>query len=281
MEKYSQAVEQFVETHLVPYSWNLAAAVAILLLGYWIVSRLCNLLERRMQARVDTTIARFVARLARVAMLIFVIIAALEQLGLQTTSLVAIFGAAGLAVGLALKDSLSNFASGVMLILFRPFREQDYVDAAGTSGTVDEIRIFATRLVTPDNKVITVPNGAVLAGNITNYSARSTRRVDMVIGVSYNSDLHRVRTVLQELLDADERVLAEPAAVIVVGELGDSAIHFLVRPWTNTEDYWPFKWDFTERIKTRFDAEGIAIPFPQMDIHLDSATMADQGVRHA
>jgi small conductance mechanosensitive channel len=272
MERYRQALEQFVDTHLVPYSWNLVAALVILVVGYWVVSRLCVLLEHRMQARMDATIARFIARLVRVGSLVFVLIAGLEQLGLQTTSLVAIFGAAGLAVGLALKDSLGNFAAGVMLILFRPFREQDYVEAGGTSGTVSEIRIFATRLVTPDNKVITVPNGSILASDITNYSAMPTRRVDMVFGVSYDSDLKRVRAVLQELLDADERVLADPAPVIVVGELGDSAINFLVRPWTSTGDYWPFKWDFTERVKERFDAEGITIPFPQMDVHLNSGT---------
>lgn len=270
MERYRQALEQFIDTHLVPYSWNLAAALVILVVGYWVVSRLCVLLEHRMRARMDATIARFIARLARVGLLVFVLIAGLEQLGLQTTSLVAIFGAAGLAVGLALKDSLGNFAAGVMLILFRPFREQDYVEAGGTSGTVSEIRIFATRLVTPDNKVITVPNGSILASDITNYSALPTRRVDMVFGVSYASDLKQVRAVLQELLDADERVLAEPAPVIVVGELGDSSINFLVRPWTKTGDYWPFKWDFTERVKERFDQEGITIPFPQMDVHLGS-----------
>lgn len=269
MDTYIQAVGQFVADNIVPYSWNLLAALAIFLVGKWVVTRLCRFLERKMQARVDGTIARFAARLAYIALLIFVAIAALEQLGLQTTSLVAIFGAAGLAVGLALKDSLGNFAAGVMLILFRPFREQDYVEAAGTSGTVHEIRIFATRLITPDNKLITVPNGTIMADNITNYSAMPTRRVDMVFGVAYSSDLQRVRRVLQELLDQDERVLAEPAPVIVVGELGDSAINFWVRPWTRTEDYWAFKWDYTERVKQRFDEEGITIPFPQMDVHLE------------
>ncbi len=271
MDTYIQAAEQFWADNIVPYSWNLLAALAIFLVGKWVVGRLCHLLEHKMQARVDGTIARFASRLAYVALLIFVSIAALEQLGLQTTSLVAIFGAAGLAVGLALKDSLGNFAAGVMLILFRPFREQDYVEAAGTSGTVHEIRIFATRLITPDNKLITVPNGAIMADNITNYSAMPTRRVDMVVGVDYGSDLQQVRGVLQELLDQDERVLAEPAPVIVVGELGDSAINFLVRPWTRTEDYWPFKWDYTERVKQRFDEEGITIPFPQMDVHLEQS----------
>jgi small conductance mechanosensitive channel len=269
MDRLIEAVEQFVNTNIVPYSWNLLMALVIFVVGKWLVTRLCNLLERKMSARVDGTISRFIARLAYVALLIFVVIAALEQLGLQTTSLIAIFGAAGLAVGLALKDSLGNFASGVMLILFRPFREQDYVEAAGTSGTVQEIRIFATCLITPDNKLITVPNGAIMADNITNYSAMPTRRVDMVFGVAYNSDLQRVRQVLQELLDQDERVLAEPAPVIVVGELGDSAINFWVRPWTRTEDYWSFKWDYTERVKQRFDEEGITIPFPQMDVHLE------------
>lgn len=259
----------FYQQNIVPYAWNILIALVIFFLGKWVVGRLSALLERSLDKRVDTTIARFVARIGYVAMLAFVAIAALDQIGIQTTSLVAIVGAAGLAVGLALKDSLGNFASGVMLILFRPFKAGDYVEAGGTGGTVTEIRIFATIFTTPDNKIITVPNGAIMSDNITNYSAMPTRRVDMVFGVSYDANLAKVRQVLQELLDKDDRVLAEPAPVIVVGELADSSVNFLVRPWVNSGDYWPLKWDFTEAVKNRFDEEGIGIPFPQMDVHLE------------
>lgn len=270
MDTYIQALEQFYNEHLIPYTWNILAALLIFLLGKWVVGRLTAVLERTMDKRVDPTISRFVGRIAYVALLAFVAIAALDRLGIETTSLVAIVGVAGLAVGLALKDSLGNFAAGVMLVLFRPFRVGDYVEAAGTGGTVDEIRIFATRFITPDNKLITVPNGAIMGDNITNYSAMPRRRVDMVFGVGYDSNLARVRDILQSLLDQDERVLEDPAPVIVVGELADSSVNFWVRPWVNTPDFWPLKWDFTEKVKTRFDEEGITIPFPQMDVHLEN-----------
>lgn len=268
----NELVEQltlFYQQNIVPYAWNILIALVIFLVGKWLVGKFSTMLEKSLDKRVDTTIARFFGRISHIAMLAFVAIAALEQLGIETASLVVIVGAAGLAVGLALKDSLGNFASGVMLILLRPFRVGDYVEAAGTGGTVTDIRIFATVFNTPDNKVITVPNGSIMGGNITNYSAMPTRRVDMVFGVSYEADLAKVRRVLQELLDRDDRVLAEPAPVIVVGELADSSVNFLVRPWVNSGDYWPLKWEFTEAVKTRFDEEGIAIPFPQMDVHLN------------
>lgn len=269
MNELLEQLTAFYQQNIVPYAWNFLIALIIFFVGKWMVGKLSALLERSLDKRMDTTIARFVARIGYVAMLAFVAIAALDQLGMQTTSLVAIVGAAGLAVGLALKDSLGNFASGVMLILFRPFKVGDYVEAGGTGGTVTEIRIFATLFTTPDNKVITVPNGSIMSDNITNYSAMPTRRVDMVFGVSYDANLAKVRQVLQELLDKDDRVLPEPAPVIVVGELADSSVNFLVRPWVNSGDYWPLKWDFTEAVKNRFDEEGIGIPFPQMDVHLD------------
>lgn len=259
----------FYQENIVPYAWNILVALIIFFLGKWVVGRLSSLMEKTMDKRVDATIARFVARIAYIAMLAFVAIAALDQVGIQTTSLIAILGAAGLAVGLALKDSLGNFASGVMLILFRPFKVGDYVEAGGTGGTVSDIRIFATIFTTPDNKVITVPNGSIMGGTITNYSAMPTRRVDMVFGVSYGDNLARVREVLQQVLDEDERVLPDPAPVIVVGELADSSVNFLVRPWVNSADYWGLKWDYTEAVKKRFDEEGISIPFPQVDLHLD------------
>lgn len=269
MDQLIEQLTAFYQQNIVPYAWNILIALAIFFVGKWVVGRLSGWLERSMDRRMDITIARFIARIGYIAMLAFVVIAALNQAGFQTTSLVAILGAAGLAVGLALKDSLGNFAAGVMLIMFRPFKVGDYVEAGGTGGTVTDIRIFATILTTPDNKVITVPNGSIMSDSITNYSTMPTRRVDMVFGVSYGANLAKVRDVLQEMLDGDERVLPEPAPVIVVGELADSSVNFLVRPWVKTPDYWPLKWEFTEAVKNRFDDEGIGIPFPQMDVHLD------------
>jgi small conductance mechanosensitive channel len=269
MDQILEQATQFYQQNIVPYAWNIVIAVVIFLVGKWVVARLTNFMRTAMEKKLDPTIARFLARISYGILLAFVAIAALDQVGIQTTSLVAILGAAGLAIGLALKDSLGNFASGVMLIMFRPFKVGDYVEAGGTGGTVTEVRIFATILTTPDNKVITVPNGSIMSDNITNYSAMPTRRVDMVIGVSYDADLKKVRAVIKEMLEKDERVLPDPAPTIVVGELADSSVNFLVRPWVNAGDYWPLKWDFTEAVKIRFDEEGIGIPFPQMDVHLD------------
>jgi small conductance mechanosensitive channel len=206
--------------------------------------------------------------------LLFVLIAALSHLGIDTTSLVALLGAAGLAVGLSLQDSLGNFAAGVMIIVFKPFKKGDFIDAGGAMGTVDAISIFTTIMTTPDNKEIIIPNGSIIGGNITNYSARPTRRVDMVFGISYDDDLQKAKAILQEIIAADSRVLSEPAPVVTLGELADSSVNFLVRPWVNAADYWGVMWDTTEQVKLRFDAEGISIPFPQMDVHLQTSKEA-------
>ena len=219
----------------------------------------------------DEILIRFVASIVRWVFLLFVIIAALSQLGIDTTSLIALLGAAGLAIGLSLQSSLSNFASGVMLIIFRPFTKGDFVEAGGATGVVDSISIFTTTMTTPDNKEVIIPNGAVLGGNITNFSARPTRRVDMVFGISYDDNLLQAKKLLEEIIAADDRVLAEPAPVITVGELADSSVNFLVRPWVKAEDYWGVTWDTTEAVKLKFDAAGISIPYPQMDVHMDKA----------
>ncbi len=261
-------LDNLLETWLIPWGISLVAALVIFLLGKWVAGRLSRLFERMLDRRLDGTVSRFLANIIHVVLLIVVVVAVLDQLGVQTTSIIAILGAAGLAVGFALKDSLGNFAAGVMLVLFRPFRAGDFVEAGGIMGTVREIRIHATIMGTPDNKEITVPNGSILNGNITNFSAMPTRRVDMVFGVSYDADLSRVRNVLNDILSEDERVLPEPAPLIAVSELGDSSVNLLVRPWVNSADYWPFFWDTTEKVKRRFDEEGIVIPFPQRDIHL-------------
>jgi small conductance mechanosensitive channel len=227
---------------------------------------------RKLMARggVDEMLVSFVASILRWVLLLFVIVAALDQLGVNTTSLVALLGAAGLAIGLSLQSSLGNFAAGVMLIVFRPFQKGDFVDIAGTTGSVEAIGIFTTTLITPDNKVTIVPNGSIYSSAITNFSARDTRRVDMVFGVSYDDDIRKVRAELEKIIAEDERVLADPAPTIEVGELADSSVNFIVRPWVNSGDYWKVMWDTTSKVKLRFDEAGISIPYPQMDLHMDS-----------
>ena len=200
--------------------------------------------------------------------MVVVVIAAIGALGVETTSFIAIFGAAGLAIGLALQGSLSNFASGVLIVLFRPYRVGDWVEAAGISGSVEQVQILTTILKTGDNKQIIVPNSQIMDSIITNYSANDTRRVDMVVGVSYADDLDKVRKTLEDLIAAEDRILPEPVPTIAVSALADSSVNFVVRPWVNTADYWGVMFDMTEAIKKRFDKEGISFPFPQQDVHL-------------
>jgi small conductance mechanosensitive channel len=200
--------------------------------------------------------------------LTMVIIAALGRLGVNTSSFVAVIAAAGLAIGFALQGSLANFAAGVMLIFFRPFKVGDYVEAGGVSGTVEEVQIFMTALKTPDNKAVVVPNSSITGGNIVNYSAKPIRRVDLVMGIGYGDDIKRAKQVLEQVVSEDDRVLDDPAPTIAVLELADSSVNFAVRPWVRTPDYWSVYFDLTERIKLEFDARGISIPFPQRDVHL-------------
>ena len=220
------------------------------------------------KSKYDDMLVDFLEAILSAILMLFVIVASLDQLGVDTTSLVAILGAAGLAIGLSLQDSLKNFAAGVMLLVFKPFKAGDFVEAAGTAGSIKKIGIFTTTMNTPDNKEIIVPNGNIYSGNITNYSAKDTRRVDMVVGIGYDADLLKAKQVLQEMIAADDRILAEPAPTVAVSELADSSVNFVVRPWVNAADFWAVKFDFTEQVKLRFDKEGISIPFPQMDVHL-------------
>ncbi len=217
---------------------------------------------------VDQTLQKFVGNLVSMALMVVVIIAAIGALGIQTTSFIAIFGAAGLAVGLALQGSLSNFAAGVLIVLFRPYKVGDYVEAAGIAGSVEEVQILTTVLKTPDNKKIIVPNSQIMDSIITNYSANDTRRVDMTFGVSYSDDLDKVHATLRELVNADERILKDPECQIAVHALADSSVNFIVRPWVASGDYWGVYFDLTETVKKRFDDEGISFPFPQQDIHI-------------
>lgn len=255
--------------YAIEYGTALFLALVIFYIGRMVVNRVAKVSSRVMISRgMDETLVNFVVSILRWVGLLFVVIAALSQLGVDTTSLVALLGAAGLAIGLSLQDSLGNFAAGVMIIIFKPFKKGDFVDAGGAMGTVESITIFTTIMTTPDNKEIIVPNGTIMGGNITNFSARPTRRVDMVFGIAYDDDLLKAKQLLEEIIAADDRVLAEPAAVVTVGELADSSVNFLVRPWVNAADYWAVMWDTTEAVKLKFDAEGISIPFPQMDVHM-------------
>ncbi len=264
---------ELLQTTGVEFGINLVTALVIFVVGRWIIGMLVRGLKAVMQRQeIDKTLETFVTNLVRMVLLVFVIIAAIGALGVQTTSLIAVLGAAGLAVGLALQGSLSNFAAGVLIVMFRPYKAGDYVEAAGIGGTVKGVQILTTIMETPDNKRIVVPNAQVMNSVITNYSANETRRVDMVVGVSYSDDLDKVRSTLQELISADDRVLDEPACTIAVSELADSSVNFVVRPWVNTSDYWGVKFALTEAIKKRFDELGISIPFPQRDVHLYKAS---------
>jgi small conductance mechanosensitive channel len=254
---------------LIKYAVNITAAMLTLIIGFMAVGMLTGGMNRVMKARkIDNTISDFVTSMLKYGLLAFVIIAALSRVGVQTASFVAIVGAAGLAVGLALQGSLSNFAAGVLLIGFRFFKAGDYVEAGGTAGTVQSVQIFTTILMTPDNRMIVVPNSKILNDNIINYSKEKTRRLDLVIGVSYNADLKLTKDVLTRIIGEDSRVLKDPECRIAVSNLGASSVDFIVRPWVKAEDYWNLKFDLLEKIKNELDANGIGIPFPQMDVHL-------------
>lgn len=254
---------------IIRYTVNIAAALITLIIGFIAVGMLTGGMNKVLKARnVDSTISDFVTSLFKYGLLAFVIIAALSRVGVQTASFVAVVGAAGLAIGLALQGSLSNFAAGVLLIGFRFFKAGDYIEAAGTAGTVHSVQIFTTILMTPDNRMIVVPNSKILNDRIVNYSKESTRRLDLVIGVSYSADLQLTKEVLTRIIEEEPRVLKEPACRIAVSELGASSVDFIVRPWVKAEDYWNLKFDLLEKIKNELDANNIGIPFPQMDVHL-------------
>lgn len=263
-----QALETVKEVVTV-YGLRIVAAIVIFVVGRIAAGAVRRMLRRLMRKReADPTLTGFVVNMAYYALLAFVVVATLAKLGIQTASFVAVLGAAGLAVGLALQGSLANFAAGVLLLVMRPFRVGDYVEPGSTAGTVEGINILTTELKSPDNREITVPNAQITSGSIVNYTAREMRRIDLVAGVGYGDDLDRVRRALEEVLAADERILSDPAPTIGVLELGDSSVNFAVRPWVKTGDYWAVYFDTQEAIKKRFDSEGISIPFPQTDVHL-------------
>ena len=268
MEQIKQLFEQNHEV-LLSYVLQLVAAVVIFYIGRLVAKAVSRFLEKALLGRsVDKAVVSFVAGIVYAIIMIATVLMALSQMGVQTTSFIAILGAAGLAVGLALQGSLANFASGILIILFRPFKSGDFIDAGGITGTVDKIEIFQTIMKTPDNKLVIVPNAQITGSAITNYSAEPIRRVDLVIGISYDSDLRKAKQLLEEMLQNDPRVLPEPAPAVKVSALADSSVNFNVRPWVVSADYWNVYWDMLEKVKLTFDEQGIGIPFPQMDVHI-------------
>lgn len=251
---------------------KILTAALILVAGRWVARFIRHGTEKVMsRSNVDATLIPFVGNLVYFALITFVILAALAHLGVQTTSFIAVIGAAGLAVGLALQGSLANFAAGVLMLIFRPFKVDDFIEGAGVSGVVEEINIFTTHLRTLDNKTVIIPNAKITGDNITNYTRKEKRRVDLVVGVSYKDDIGKVKRVISDVLGGDARVLKDPAPTVAVLELGESSVNFAVRPWVSTADYWNVYFDTTENLKKRFDAEGIHIPFPQRDVHIHQA----------
>lgn len=269
MEKYINEYTEIIIKWLSAYSMKIVAAILVLMIGKWISRKISDLIAKILEKnKVDVTLVGFLSNIIYYALVIMVVIAAAGQLGINTTSFLTIVGAAGLAVGLALKDSLSNFAAGVMLILFRPFKVGDVVNAGGVVGKVESINIFNTILNTPDNQRVIVPNNNITSNVITNVTANATRRVDMIIGIGYGDNIKDAKDILTALVSADDRILKDPAPTIAVSELGDSSVNLVVRPWVKTSDYWDVYFQLTETIKTTFDEKGISIPFPQRDVHI-------------
>jgi len=258
------------------YGFRIIAAILILIIGRWVAQFIKSIIKKIMQKReVDPTLISFIADIAYFSLLVFIVIAALGQLGIQTTSFIAVIGAAGLAIGLALQGSLANFAAGFLMIIFRPLKVGDFIEGAGVGGTVEKIKIFTTQLQTPDNKVIIVPNSKLTGDNIVNYSTKGTRRLDLVFGIGYGDDIDSAKKIITEVVARDERILKDPPPKIAVLELGDSSVNFAVRPWVSSADYWNVRFDLTETIKKEFDKNGISIPFPQRDVHVYKHSLDD------
>ena len=257
---------------LVSYGPRLIGAVVVLVVGWW-ASRIIRSMVRRLMGRadLDETLTAFAGNLTYMALMALVVVTALGQLGVATTSFAAIIGASALAIGFALQGSLANFAAGVMLMLFRPFKVGDFVEAGGVSGVVEEVQVFATKIRTGDNREITVPNGSITSGSIVNNSAKETRRIDLVFGIGYGDDIAKAKSILRQIVDGDERVLKDPAPTIAVSELADSSVNLVCRPWVRTGDYGAVRFDVIERVKLEFDRQDISIPFPQTDVHVHQA----------
>ncbi|MEA3412346.1 MAG: mechanosensitive ion channel [Pseudomonadota bacterium] len=275
-ETISKSVDFLTKTdwlgeYLIPWGTRIVFALIIFIVGRWIVKAMVKALRRALaKANMDQMLINFLSNIAYMALLVVVVLAVLEQLGVNTTSALAVFGAAGLAIGLALQGSLSNFAAGVMLVFFRPFNTGNFVEVAGVTGIVEEIRIFSTVLRTPDNREIIIPNGQINDDKIVNFSARDTRRIDLVLGIGYGDDIGKARQLIEEIISGDERILADPEPQVMLLELADSSVNIATRPWVRSSDYWAVRADLLEKVKASFDSNGISIPYPQQDVHLVS-----------
>ena len=248
---------------------SLLMALAILIVGRQLVKLILRLITVALEkSKVEDTVRIFVTNLLNTLLMILVFIAAINQLGIETTSIIAVLGAAGLAIGLALQGSLSNFAAGILIVIYRPYKVGDYIEAGNHAGTVKDIQIFSTVLKTPDNKIVVVPNGSIMNGSIVNYSDQDTRRVDLNISCSYEDDIDKVRSILEDILKKEKRILKDPKPQIAVAELADSSVNFIFRPWVKRTDYLPVYYSLLEEVKKRFDKEGISIPYPQSDVHI-------------
>ena len=262
--------------YLTTYGLSIIAAVVIFVVGRWLAKVISKLVATMMtKAKVDTSLVSFMQGLSYIALLVFVVIAALAKLGIETASFIVVLGAAGLAIGLALQGSLANFASGVLILIFKPFKIGDFVELAGTTGTVKQIQIFNTTLNSPDNLRIIIPNAKVTGDKIINYTANGTRRVDLSVGVSYDDDLENAKHIIEDILSGDGRILKDPAPTVAVSELADSSVNFVVRPWVKCEDYWSIYFDMTSKIKLALDNNHITIPYPQIDIHVKNENKKD------
>jgi small conductance mechanosensitive channel len=255
--------------YITEFGVHIISAIAILVIGFWISKTLTKVLKKVLTKRsVDITLIGFLTSALKFALYLFVIIAAVGQLGIETTSFIAALGAAGLAIGLALQGSLANVAAGVMLIIFRQVKVGQFVESGGVSGTVEKVGIFNTTLVTIDNKVIYIPNSKLINDNIINYSEKDTRRIDLVFSISYEDDIDKTKKIIQSLIDSDPDILNEPAPLVAVGELTDNSVNIFVRPWVNTNKVLDVRFRLTELIKKKFDEENISIPFPQSDVYV-------------
>lgn len=267
MNNYIDSIKSFV----FQYGVTVISAILVLLIGLKVIKTIHKMVEKTFQKRnVDTTLSSFLLSFTDIALKLILFAIVIMQVGVDSGAFIAVLGSAGLAIGLALQGSLSNFAGGILIMLLKPFKVGDYIEGNGESGTVEDIHVFYTKLATPDNKVIVVPNGALSNGNIVNYSAKSTRRVDLTFGVGYEQDIIKVRRVLLDLINSHDKILKTPEPFVNVSEHGDSAVNFTVRVWCNTSDYWTVYFDLMEQAKIRFDEKNISIPFPQIDVHLNS-----------
>ena len=263
-------IEGLLNDYVIPWGINIAMAAAIFIVGRIIAGLIVNVIDKLLtKSGTDEMLVKFVCSIVKAVLMLFIVIASLNELGVDTTSFIALIGAAGLAIGLSLQSTLQNFAAGVMLIVFKPFKLGDFVEAGGTSGVVEQINIFNTVMRTGDNREIIVPNGDIYGGTITNNSARDTRRIDMVFGIGYDDDIRKAKDLLNEIMAADERIFEEPKPLVAVAELADSSVNFNVRPWVKSSDYWGVLYDVTEKVKLTFDEHKISIPYPQMDVHLN------------